>query len=82
MTVDDALQGVTLVTRGEDLESVTAIHRMLQALLGYEVPEYEHHALLKDETGRRFAKRDQAVTLRALRAAGKTAEEVRKMIGL
>lgn len=78
VTVDDALQGVTLVTRGTDLFRATDIHRLLQALLDLPVPDYHHHALLTDETGRRYAKRDQSVTLRALRSAGKTPEWIRE----
>jgi len=81
VTVDDALQGVTLVTRGEDLFSATDIHRLLQALLGYPTPLYRHHKLLTDASGKRFAKRDKAVTLRGLRAIGKTPDEVRAMAG-
>ena len=76
VTVDDHLQGVTLVTRGKDLFRATDIHRLLQALLGYATPDYCHHALLTDEGGRRYAKRDRAVTLRALRDAGRSAREV------
>lgn len=76
VTVDDYLQGVTLVTRGEDLLTSTHIHRVLQALLGYAVPDYHHHKLCVDTSGRRYAKRDQSVTLRALRASGATPEEV------
>ena len=70
VTVDDALQGVTLVTRGEDLLSATDIHRLLQALLDLPVPEYHHHRLLVGPDGRRFAKRDRSLTIRALREAG------------
>ena len=81
VTVDDALQGVTLVTRGEDLFAATHIHRLLQALLDLPVPRYLHHTLLVDAAGRRYAKRDQALTLRALRAAGRTPEEVRALAG-
>ena len=81
VTVDDHLQGVTLITRGEDLFRATDIHRLLQALLGYATPDYHHHKLLLNESGKRYAKRDQAVTLRALRAEGKTPEEVRRMAG-
>ena len=81
VTVDDHLQGVTLVTRGEDLFEATHVHRLLQALLELDVPDYHHHGLLRDAHGRRFAKRDQALTLRALREAGRTAEEVRAMAG-
>jgi len=81
VTVDDALQGVTLVTRGEDLFAATHIHRLLQALLGLALPDYHHHRLLTDSEGRRFAKRDRALTLRALRAAGRTPAEVRAAAG-
>ncbi|HLI20429.1 MAG TPA: tRNA glutamyl-Q(34) synthetase GluQRS [Stellaceae bacterium] len=80
VTVDDALQGVTLVTRGGDLSSATNIHRLLQALLDLPVPRYRHHKLLTDARGKRFAKRDKALTLRALREAGRTPEEVRRMV--
>ncbi|HYU11961.1 MAG TPA: glutamate--tRNA ligase family protein, partial [Stellaceae bacterium] len=76
VTVDDALQGVTLVTRGADLFAATHIHRMLQALLALPTPRYRHHPLLTDATGRRLAKRDRALTIRAMRASGMTAEEV------
>ena len=81
VTIDDALQGITLVTRGDDLVSFTDIHRVLQALLGLKVPLYHHHKLLTDNEGRRLAKRDQSITLRAFRAAGRSAEEVRAMAG-
>jgi glutamyl-Q tRNA(Asp) synthetase len=76
VTVDDALQGVTLVTRGEDLFAATHIHRLLQALLALPTPRYRHHPLLTDGTGRRLAKRDRAATIRAMRAAGMTADEI------
>jgi glutamyl-Q tRNA(Asp) synthetase len=81
VTVDDALQGITLVTRGEDLFAATHVHRLLQKLLDLPVPAYHHHRLLTDEHGRRFAKRDKSLTLRSLREAGKTADEVRAMAG-
>ncbi|MGB9153498.1 MAG: glutamate--tRNA ligase family protein, partial [Alphaproteobacteria bacterium] len=76
VTVDDHLQNITLVTRGEDLFASTHIHRLLQALLGFETPEYHHHPLLTDPSGRRYAKRDQSVTLRALRAQGEKPENI------
>ena len=82
VTVDDALQGVTVVTRGEDLFEATHVHRLLQALLDLPVPRWRHHRLLSDENGRRFAKRDRALTLHALREAGRTPEEVRRLAGL
>jgi glutamyl-Q tRNA(Asp) synthetase len=81
VTVDDALQGVTLVMRGEDLFTATHVHRLLQALLALPVPRYHHHPLLTDASGRRYAKRDRALTLAALRAAGHTPQEVRAMAG-
>ncbi|MBT5265869.1 MAG: tRNA glutamyl-Q(34) synthetase GluQRS [Rhodospirillaceae bacterium] len=80
VTVDDALQGVTLVTRGEDLFQASHVHRLLQALLDLPVPDYRHHRLLTNETGQRFAKRDRAVTLRQLRGLDHTPDEVRAMI--
>src|SRR5262249_56009490 len=76
VTVDDALQGVTLVTRGADLFTATHIHRLLQALLDLSTPRYRHHALLTDASGRRFAKRDKTLTLRALREPGRTPAEL------
>ncbi|MBS0527706.1 MAG: tRNA glutamyl-Q(34) synthetase GluQRS [Proteobacteria bacterium] len=76
VTVDDHLQGVTLVTRGEDLLPSTHVHGLLQRLLGYETPRYAHHKLMTDAEGRRFAKRDKSLTLRSLRDAGKTPAEV------
>lgn len=72
VVVDDAAQGVTLVTRGTDLRRATDVHRLLQALLGLPCPRYHHHKLLTDAAGKRYAKRDQSVTLRALREAGWT----------
>lgn len=77
VTVDDHLQGVTLVTRGEDLLPSTHVHRLLQCLLGYDAPQYAHHRLLTDESGRRYAKRDRSLTLRALRERGVTSLDVR-----
>jgi glutamyl-Q tRNA(Asp) synthetase len=80
-TVDDHLQGVTLVTRGEDLFPSTHIHRLLQALLGLSTPSYHHHRLLTGNNGQRLATRNQAVTLSALRAAGVTPAEIKKRVG-
>lgn len=81
VTLDDALQGVNLVTRGEDLFQATHIHRLLQALLGLATPDYQHHPLMVDANGRRFAKRDKSLTLAALRESGTSAAEVRAMAG-
>jgi glutamyl-Q tRNA(Asp) synthetase len=82
VTVDDHLQGVTLVTRGDDLLPATHVHRLLQALLGHDVPAYRHHRLLLDENGQRFAKRNRSVTLQSLRENGVTPAEIRRRIGL
>ncbi|HLY89463.1 MAG TPA: tRNA glutamyl-Q(34) synthetase GluQRS [Acetobacteraceae bacterium] len=80
VTHDDALQGVTLVTRGADLKRATDLHRLLQSLMHWPAPRYAHHGLLTDDTGRRLAKRDSAATLRGLREAGQTPEQVRALI--
>jgi glutamyl-Q tRNA(Asp) synthetase len=82
VVVDDALQGVTLVTRGEDLFSATHVQRLLQALLSVPTPAYAHHRLLLDARGRKFSKRDNAVTLRSLRASGATPDDIRLRIGM
>jgi glutamyl-Q tRNA(Asp) synthetase len=81
VVVDDALQGVTLVTRGTDLFTATHLHRLLQALLALPTPTYHHHALLTGLDGRRLSKRDGAQALRALRAAGYRPEQVRELAG-
>ena len=75
--VDDALQGVTHVIRGEDLIETTSVQRLLQALLDLPTPVYRHHPLLLGPDGKRYAKRDGSVTLAALREAGMTAEVLR-----
>ncbi|MDJ0685073.1 MAG: tRNA glutamyl-Q(34) synthetase GluQRS [Alphaproteobacteria bacterium] len=79
--VDDALQFVSLVTRGTDLFEATKVHRVLQSLLGLPQPAYHHHDLVLDEGGRRLAKRTGALSLRALRDQGKTPAELRAMAG-
>lgn len=76
VTVDDHLQGVTLVTRGIDVLPSTHLHGLLQKLLGYAAPHYAHHPLLTDASGRRFAKRDRDMTIRAMRESGMTAAAV------
>jgi len=80
--VDDALQGVTDVVRGQDLFWATGIHRLLQALLGLPQPVYHHHKLILDADGRKLSKSTQATSLRELRAAGATPADVRRMVGL
>ena len=77
VVVDDAAQGVTHVTRGEDLFESTHIHRALQAVLGLPVPLYCHHSLLRDNEGKRLAKRDGARSIASLREAGYTPQQVR-----
>ena len=76
VTVDDHVQGVTLVTRGLDVLPSTHVHGLLQKLLGYETPRYAHHELLTDASGRRFAKRDRDMTIRAMRESGMTPRQV------
>jgi len=80
VTHDDAMQGVTLVTRGVDLKPATHLHRLIQALMHWPTPAYAHHALLTDPAGRRLAKRDRAATLRDLRAQGRLPEDVRALV--
>jgi glutamyl-Q tRNA(Asp) synthetase len=77
VVVDDAFEGVNLVTRGEDLLAATHPQRLLQALLGLPAPAYAHHKLILDEQGRKFSKRDGSVTLKALREGGATAAQIR-----
>ncbi|MBF0093888.1 MAG: tRNA glutamyl-Q(34) synthetase GluQRS [Alphaproteobacteria bacterium] len=81
VSVDDHLQGVTLVCRGEDLFPSTHVHRLLQALLGLDTPEYHHHPLIAGEDGQRLAKRTHAPTLRSLREGGATPEDIRRRLG-
>ena len=81
VVVDDAAEGITLVTRGRDLLPATHLHRILQALLDLPEPRYAHHRLLTDDFGRRFAKRDGSVTIEALRAAGHSPDAVRRLAG-
>ena len=82
VVVDDAAQGITHVTRGEDLFQATAIHVLLQRLLGLPTPVYHHHRLIRDETGKRLAKRDDARALAKYRAEGATPDDIRRMVGL
>ena len=78
VTHDDWVQGVTLVTRGEELRAATDIHRLLQALMGWPAPRYAHHALLTNAAGVKLSKRDGALSLRHLRAEGLTLQDVIK----
>lgn len=82
VVVDDALQGVTQIVRGEDLYQATAIHRVLQVLLALPAPTYHHHKLITDPTGRKLSKSARSTGLRALREAGVTPREIRRMLAL
>ncbi|HUZ30632.1 MAG TPA: tRNA glutamyl-Q(34) synthetase GluQRS [Xanthobacteraceae bacterium] len=82
VVVDDALQGVTDVVRGQDLFWSTGIHRLLQTLLGLPEPAYHHHKLILDAGGRKLSKATLATSLRELRAGGATAVDIRRLVGL
>jgi glutamyl-Q tRNA(Asp) synthetase len=82
VVVDDAAQAVTHVVRGLDLFEATKIHVVLQALLGLPTPVYHHHRLIRDEAGKRLAKRDDARAISKYRNEGKTPEDIRCMVGL
>ena len=82
VTVDDALQGVTDVVRGQDLFHSTSVHRLLQSLLGLPAPRYRHHRLILDADGRKLSKSTAATALRQLRAEGLTPADIRRRIGL
>jgi glutamyl-Q tRNA(Asp) synthetase len=81
VAVDDALQGVTHVVRGQDLFAATGVHRLLQTLLGLPAPSYHHHRLLLDADGRKLSKSTQATGLRELRAQGATPADILEMVG-
>jgi glutamyl-Q tRNA(Asp) synthetase len=82
VVVDDAAQGITDVTRGEDLADATAIHVLLQRVLGLPTPRYHHHKLIRDDHGKRLAKRDDAKSIATYRENGATPSDIRKMVGL
>lgn len=82
VVVDDAAQGVTHVTRGMDLYRATDLHVLLQSLLGLPSPIYAHHGLVLDEGDKKLSKSKGAPSLRSLREAGVTADEVRRRVGL
>ena len=82
VVVDDADQGITHVIRGEDLSQATRIHVLLQRLLGLPTPVYHHHRLIRDDQGKRLAKRDDARALSKFRAEGATPADIRGMVGL
>jgi glutamyl-Q tRNA(Asp) synthetase len=82
VVVDDARQGITHVTRGQDLFWSTSVHRLLQALLGLPAPVYHHHRLILDKDGQKLAKSTHSTALRELRAAGATPDDIRWMVGI
>ncbi|WP_085900982.1 tRNA glutamyl-Q(34) synthetase GluQRS [Kiloniella majae] len=82
VTVDDALQNISCITRGTDLYEATHIHRLLQALLKLPVPIWHHHDLIHDEEGNRLAKRHNALAIRELRDQGQSPEDIKRMVGI
>lgn len=82
VVVDDAAQGITEVVRGADLFEATPLHCLLQALLQLPPPSYYHHDLIRNENGKRLAKRDDARALQRYRAEGATPEDIRRAVGL
>jgi len=82
VVVDDAAQGITHVTRGADLFEATKIHVILQGLLRLPTPTYHHHRLIRDDQGKRLAKRDDARAIRTYRQDGTSPEDLRRLIGL
>jgi glutamyl-Q tRNA(Asp) synthetase len=81
VVTDDALQGVTHVVRGKDIEAATPLHRLLQRLLNLPEPIYYHHKLILDEHGKKLSKSRGGASLRHLREAGVTADEIRSQLG-
>lgn len=82
VVLDDALQGVSEIVRGQDLFHATSVHRLLQVLLGLPEPAYRHHRLICDREGRKLSKSSRSTGLRALRAAGITPAGIRQLVGL
>jgi glutamyl-Q tRNA(Asp) synthetase len=82
VVVDDALQGVTHVVRGEDLFWSTSVHRLLQQLLDLPAPAYRHHRLVRDEAGEKLSKSTKATAIRELRAVGVTPDNIRQKVGI
>jgi glutamyl-Q tRNA(Asp) synthetase len=82
VVIDDALQGVTEVVRGQDLFWSTSVHRLLQHLLGLPQPAYRHHRLILDAAGQKLSKSTMATGLRELRAEGATPADIRRLVGL
>ncbi|MFD1509776.1 tRNA glutamyl-Q(34) synthetase GluQRS [Lacimonas salitolerans] len=81
VVVDDAAQAISHVTRGHDLFSATPVHALLQRLLGLPTPVYHHHRLIRDDGGKRLAKRDDARAIATFRADGASPQDIRRMVG-
>lgn len=82
VVVDDALQDISEIVRGQDLFHATSVHRLLQVLLHLPEPVYRHHGLLRDERGRKLSKSTSSTGLRELRAGGATPAGIRRLVGL
>ena len=82
VVLDDAHQGITHVIRGEDLFEATPIHVLLQRLLNLPTPIYHHHKLIRDDNGKRLAKRDDARAIRRYREDGASPDDIRRLVGL
>lgn len=82
VTIDDAFQGITDIVRGLDLEPATAVHRLLQSLLGLPEPVYFHHRLILDEDGRKLSKSKGSTGLKNQRHSGVTPAEIRRLLGI
>ena len=81
VVIDDALQGVTEVVRGQDLFWSTSVHRLLQTLHGVPQPAYRHHRLILDDAGQKLSKSTKATALRELRRQGATPADIRRLVG-
>lgn len=81
VVLDDALQGITDVVRGKDLFKSTSLHRLLQALLDLDAPNYHHHELLRDPSGEKLSKSARAKSIRSLRDEGISAQDIRRQLG-
>ncbi|MEM9055586.1 MAG: glutamate--tRNA ligase family protein, partial [Pseudomonadota bacterium] len=81
VTHDDALQGMTHIIRGEDLIDAPHIHTLLQILMGWPQPIYQHHRLVLDENGKKLSKRQKSISLASLRADGMTAQQLKRELG-
>jgi glutamyl-Q tRNA(Asp) synthetase len=81
VVTDDALQGITHVVRGQDIEAATPIHLLLQRLLGLPSPHYTHHKLIRELGGAKLSKRDRSLSLAALRRAGRSPADIRRQLG-